>query len=115
MTRAVAQSPPHQLLQRCVAELRLCNQILARVEDGVLPFISSPMAAELGVGLQDIDLLRQSIEDIAQFIDGLSHAMAGPDWVDPEEILRTIKLQSMRVRLGGGDTPVRSSENFVEF
>lgn len=106
---------PEQLLHRCAAELRLCNDILTRVEDGVIPIISSPISAELRIGLQDMDLLRQSIEDLAECIGGLAKAMAEPTQIDQDEILRAIKLQSMRLRLGGGDAPLRSSESFVEF
>lgn len=115
MLRAAIQVTPEQLLHRCVTELRLCNDILTRVEDGVIPIISSPISAQLRIGLQDMDLLRQSIEDLAQYIGGLATAMADPDRIDPDEILGVIKLQSMRLRLGGGDAPVRSSESFVEF
>lgn len=106
---------PEQLLHRCAAELRLCNEILTRVEDGVIPIISSPISAQLRIGLQDMDLLRQSIDDLAQTIGGLAKAMANHDPIDQDQILRAVKLQSMRLRLGGGYAPVRSSESFVEF
>jgi hypothetical protein len=110
-----ADPRPEDLLRRCAAELHLCNEILTRVEDGVIPIISSPISAQLRIGLQDMDLLRQSIDDLAQYIAGLAKAMATPDRIDQDEILRAIKLQAMRVRLGGGDAPLRSSESFVEF
>ncbi len=113
--RSARQSMPEQLLHRCAAELHLCNEILTRVEDGVIPIISSPISAQLRIGLQDMDLLRQSIDDLAQTIGGLAKAMADPDHIDQTEILRAVKLQSMRLRLGGGDAPVRASESFVEF
>lgn len=104
-----------QLLHRCVAELDRCTEVLAHLEDSLIPIISGPMSAQTRVGLQDLDLLRQSIEDIAHFMGGLAHAMGGPDQIDTEMILRTVKLQSMRVRLGGGEAPARPTENFVEF
>lgn len=115
MSCALAQVTVEQLLHRCVAELRMCNHILTRVEDGVIPIISSPISAELRIGLQDMDLLRQSIEDLAQYIAGIADSMEGAQQVDQDEILRAIKLQSLRTRLGGGMAPVRSTESFVEF
>ncbi len=113
MIRAVPT--PEDLLHRCAAELRLCNEILTRVEDGVIPIITSPISAQLRIGLQDMDLLRQSIEDLAQFMGGLAQAIAGSDRIDQDDILRAVKLQSMRTRLGGGDAPVRAIDSFVEF
>jgi hypothetical protein len=115
MTRSFPKVTVDQLLHRCVAELRLCNDILSRVEDGVIPIISSPISAELRIGLQDMDLLRQSIEDLAQYIAGIADSMGGTQQVDTYDILRAIKLQSLRTRLGGGTAPVRSTESFVEF
>jgi hypothetical protein len=101
------------LLQRCVAELRLCTEILARFEGGIITLINSPIAAEMRIGFQDLDLLRQSLEDITQFMDAF--AKAGPDPIEIEEILRALKLQSIRLRLSGGDATGRPIENFVEF
>lgn len=111
--RPAALPTRDHLLHRCVAELRLCTEILTRVENGIIPLINSPIAAELRVGFQDLDLLRQSLEDITQFVDGL--AKTGPDQMKTEEILRDLKLQSIRLRLSGGDVSGRPSESFVEF
>lgn len=75
----MTQSDPtvEQLLHRCVAEWGRCTEILSHLEDSIIPIISGPMSAQSRVGLQDLDLLRQFIEDIAHFMDALAHAMGG--------------------------------------
>ena len=112
MTRA-------QLLRRSAAELRRCMDIVSRVEDGVIPLVSTPIAPSLRAALQDIDLLSQCIDDIARCISGLADSVDGLDSINMDEILRIIKLQDMRVRLEGGTMDPRKltqrEDMFVEF
>ena len=110
---------PQQVMQRAVAELRRCLDIVGRVEDGVIPLISSPIHPDLRQALQDIDLLAQCIDDIARCLAGLALAVGETRGLDMGPTLDTIKLQDMRTRLEGGDMDSRKvahrQDLFVEF
>ena len=110
---------PQQMLHRTVSELRRCLDIVSRVEDGVIPLISSPIHPDLRQALQDIDLLSQCIDDIARCLSGLAQAMGDTRGLDMAATLDTIKLQDMRTRLEGGVMDSRKvtqrQDIFVEF
>jgi hypothetical protein len=119
MTLHSAIMTPEQLLRRSTAELQRCLEIVARVEDGVIPLVSTPIAPSLRAALQDIDLLSQCIDDIARCVSGLAESVHGMDGRDMTAIMRLIKLQDMRVRLEGGTMDsrklVQREDMFVEF
>ncbi len=89
------------------SELKRCLDLLLRIEDEVLPIVAHSMVPSLRSALQDIDLLSQCIDDIARCVHaiGLQPNMAVS--VDARAILSKIRLQDMRIRIGGGDYDTR--------
>lgn len=102
MSQHPSHVPPDLLLARAASELRTCSEIVARIEDAILPLIATPIDQTLRAALQDVDLLNQCIEDVARGLAGLSAALVGQPDVNAEVILSQIRLQDMRLRLQGG-------------
>lgn len=102
-----AALPPALLLQRIAAELARCQSLLDRIEHSVQVIMSAPSPGLLLSArrseLQDIDLLGQSLGDLALC---LRSAAASPPLraaadLDAGFVLGELRLQDLRHRLVG--------------
>ena len=83
-------------LTRTARELSACTALLARVEDDLAPLLS---AAAASPALQGIDLLAQTLADLALWLDALAVQATGR--VDLPAALRPLRLANLRTRLIG--------------
>ena len=102
-----AALPPTLLLQRIAAELARCQSLLDRIELSVQVIIAAPspdlLISARRSELQDIDLLGQSLGDLAVCLRSVAasptlHAAAD---LDAGLVLGDLRLQDLRQRLVG--------------
>lgn len=104
-----------QYLERSARILADCAELVMQVEEGVAPLVASVPDLPLGdgalrqairghvVSLQSIDLLSQTLADMALWLDGLAAAArpGAPLPLDASGALRPLRLTDVRHRLQG--------------
>ena len=89
-------------------ELAAFSERLARVEHGVEHIcneIAGAPRSEALVALQEIDVLHQSAEALAGYLDVLSAALPGSARIDVAPALAQVNLRGLASRLSGSDLP----------
>jgi hypothetical protein len=103
--RLPALRGPETLLLRVSEELAGCVCLLSTIETEVAVLLAaSPRSSPASVAaLQQIDLLAQTLADLALCLDGLGRsplpAPGRPDWA--EAALHPLRLEDLRARLAG--------------
>lgn len=89
------------IARRLVAEVERAEEALLRVEDSIAPLITQDSPAVASHALQDIDLVVQSLADIARCLDGLSRHLPPLVVVDAQTLLAPLRLDDVVRRLSG--------------
>ncbi|EEW24194.1 hypothetical protein [Rhodobacter ferrooxidans] len=98
---------PSLLMQRVAAELSHCQAILRRVEHAVHETVLAPGANTTGPvwqkNMQDLDLLDQSLGDLALCLNSAAQGAALHNTVplNAIEVLGALRLEHLRHRLKG--------------
>lgn len=93
--------PPAAVLRRVAAELAQCQSMLHGIEDVLAPLLAVHPLPGDGHTLQDIDLLCQTLTDLATCIDALAQTLPGAPAVDAHRLLAPLRLADLARRLGG--------------
>lgn len=89
------------VLCRIALELQRCEVMLRGIETAVTPMIPAQRAQSSSLALQDIDLLGQSLADLATCLTGLSMQVGNRAAVDMLDLLSPLRLDDLYLRLGG--------------
>lgn len=111
---------PAVIGQRLVWEVERCISALHRIEASVAPLITRTEGDVAGHALQDIDLVGQSLADIARCLEDLCPHLAGLAPVDARLIVSRLQLDDLARRMAGltaplaqaGDAPAERIELF---
>ena len=96
---------PVDIGRRLVEEVEICIGALHRIEASVIPLIMQTGADNAGHALQDIDLVGQSLADIARCLEDLSgHLVALPP-IEVRHVLSRLHLDDLARRLAGLTSP----------
>lgn len=101
------------VLDRLSIEVQRCEVILRGIETAVAPLIAAPGRQGGSHALQDIDLLGQSLADLATCLSGLSTQVNEDAAVDTHLLLAPLRLDDLHRRLGGRCAPALSPEERV--
>lgn len=93
--------PAGDVLDRAAVEVQRCEVILRRVETAVAPMIVASCGQTSSHALQDIDLLGQSLADLATCLSGLAAQLGSGAEVDLRRLLAPLRLDDLYQRLGG--------------
>ena len=96
---------PLDVGRRLVAEVELCIGALHRIEASVAPLIAGTGADLAGHALQDIDLVAQSLADIARCLEDLCDQLASLPPVEARRVLSRLRLDDLARRLAGQTAP----------
>ena len=96
---------PVDVGRRLVAEVELCIGALHRIETSVAPLIAGAGADLAGHALQDIDLVAQSLADIARCLEDLCDQLASLPPVEARRVLSRLRLDDLARRLAGQPPP----------
>lgn len=91
------------VLNRTAVEVRRCEAILRGIETAVAPMLDTPQARQSRRALQDIDLLGQSLADLATCLAGLAGQLGNRIDIDMPDLLAPLRLDDLHRRLGGRD------------
>lgn len=91
---------------RLVAEVELCIAALHRIEVSVAPLITQTEGDIAGHALQDIDLVGQSLADIARCLEDLCPHLASLPPIDAREVVSRLRLDDLARRLAGPAAPM---------
>jgi hypothetical protein len=100
-----------QLLHRAGEVLMTCADSVTRIEGLVLPMVEGAAIAPDRVALQEIDLLRQRLVDVATCLTRISDLQTRNEPLDPAVILAPLRLDALRNRLLGQETDTRSPQD----
>ena len=89
------------VLQRAAVEVQRCEVILRGIETAVAPMIARQRGSGGSPALQDIDLLGQSLADIATCLAGLAGQPGADAEIDARSLLAPLRLDDLYQRLGG--------------
>lgn len=93
--------PARAVLVRMAVEVQRCEVILRGIETAVAPMIAAPGGPSNSHALQDIDLLGQSLADLAICLTGIAAQLDGGVEVDVHRLLDPLRLDDLHRRLGG--------------
>lgn|GEM_PF-2132842 len=96
---------PVDVGRRLVTELELCIGALHRIEASVAPLIAGTQTDLAGHALQDIDLVAQSLADIARCLADLCGQLASLPPVEARRLLSRLRLDDLARRLAGQTAP----------
>ena len=107
------REPPDLVLGRLAAEVESCHGLLLRLEAVLVP---TALPEGEGRALQDIDLLGQSLDDIARCLHRLAGALPEAPEIDLCAVLAGLHLDDLARRLGGQTTePVGTAARIALF
>lgn len=114
--RPTATTPLPAVLIRAAEELRGCAARLARVEEAVAGLLAAgdPAISSAGAparGLQEIDPLMQTVDDLARSLGGVARSLPPGARVETRA-LAPMRLRDLRARLlrrGPAERPPRGS------
>ncbi|MDT8856018.1 hypothetical protein RNZ50_13550 [Paracoccaceae bacterium Fryx2] len=89
------------VLARAALEVQRCEVMLRRIETAVAPMIAAERREGCSHALQDIDLLGQSLADIATCLTGVAGQLPPGASVDARSLLAPLRLDDLCQRLGG--------------
>ncbi len=89
------------VLERLSVEVQRCEVILRGIETAVAPIIAHPGSPRGSHALQDIDLLGQSLADLATCLSGLARQVGQDATVDTHVLLAPLRLDALHRRIGG--------------
>jgi len=89
------------LLRRLAVEVARGEAALLGIEGSVLPIIAGDGAGRVHPMLQHLDLVMQSLCDIARVLDGLAAQMPGDLPLDAAALLDPLRLHDLALRLAG--------------
>lgn len=89
------------VLHRIAYEVQHCEVILRGIETAVAEMIANRRAESGSHALQDIDLLGQSLADIATCLTGMADQLGSTPPVDARRLLAPLRLDDLYQRLGG--------------
>jgi len=89
------------LTRRLAAEVERAEWALRRVERSIAPLIAEDRAGLASHAVQDIDLVLQSLADIARCLDGLSGQLSPLAVLDGQALLAPLRLDDIAKRLAG--------------
>ena len=92
---------PVDVGRRLVTEVESCIGALHRIEASVVPLITQTGADIVGHALQDIDLVGQSLTDIARCLEDLCDQMVPLAPVEARQVLSRLRLDDVARRLAG--------------
>lgn len=96
---------PADIGQRLVREVELCIAALHRIEVSVAPLITQAEGDVAGHALQDIDLVGQSLADIARCLEDLCPHLAAIAPIDARQVVSRLRLDDLARRLTGPAGP----------
>lgn len=100
-----------QLLRRAAEVLFTCVDSVVRIEDLIMPLAHPLLGRADRSSLQEIDLLRQRLGDIATCLARLSDCQFRNDPVDVAKILAPMQLNDLAIQLMGQDPKVRDPQD----
>lgn len=89
------------LLHRAAEVLRDCETSVAAIETVVAPLADRGISARDRMTLQDIDLVRQRLGDLATCLSGIADQQSRNVQFDAAAILAPLRLDGLRDRLCG--------------
>lgn len=102
---------PVDVGRRLVTELELCIGALHRIEASVAPLIAGTQTYLAGHALQDIDLVAQSLADIARCLEDMCDQLASLPIVEARRLLSRLRLDDLARRLAGQTAPGTRQDN----
>jgi hypothetical protein len=87
------------LLLRAAGEVALCRLLIARIEDELAPLIATGVIE--GRAPQAIDLLDQTLGDLATLFAGLARALPEGTTLTFGPVLALLRLDDVRRRMSG--------------
>ena len=104
------------VLCRTAVEVQRCEVILRGIEAAVAPMIAAHHGQSSSHALQDIDLLGQSLADLATCLTGLAAQLGDQAEVDTHRLLAPLRLDDLYLRLGGREAvDLRPEERIALF
>lgn len=101
------------VLDRIAVEVQRCEVILRSIETGVATMIAASGVQGTSHALQDIDLLGQSLADLATCLSGLAVQVGDSVSVDTHRLLAPLRLDDLHRRIGGRQAMELSPEERV--
>ena len=101
------------VLERTAVEVQRCEVILRGIETAVGPMMIGACDRSSSHALQDIDLLGQSLADLATCLSGIAAQLGGQDRIDMQRLLAPMRLDDLYCRLGGRVAPDLSPQERV--
>ena len=89
------------VLNRTAVEVQRCEVILRGIETAVAPMLDVLHGHQSSHALQDIDLLGQSLADLATCLAGLAGLLGERIDIDTHDLLAPLRLDDLHRRLGG--------------
>lgn len=99
------------LLRRAAEVLLNCVGSVARIEDLIMPLAQPGIGKPERLPLQEIDLLRQRLGDIAVCLTRIADCQIRNEPLDEAAILAPLLLDDLRCQLMGQDPPARSPQD----
>lgn len=100
-----------RLLRRASDVLFSCVDSVVRIEDLIMLLAQPVLGQPERASLQEIDLLRQRLGDIATCLARISDRQFGNEPVDAAEILAPMQLNDLKIQLMGQDQQVRAPQD----
>lgn len=98
---AAGPEPARDMLLRTADEVERCRLLVRQIEAAIAPMIASRIV--VGVAPQALDLLDQTLADLATCVSGLARGL--PD----DTVLAMLRLDDVRRRLTGQEAAARDS------
>lgn len=111
MTRPDDARASAVLLRRAAEVLFTCVDSVARIEDLIIPLTQPEIGKPGRPSLQEIDLLRQRLGDIAVCLTRISDFQTRNEPLDEATILAPLRLDDLRGQLMGRAPGVRSPQD----
>ena len=104
------------VLCRIALEVQRCEVMLRGIETAVTPVVTVQGMQGDSLALQDIDLMGQSLADLATCLSGLAVQVGSQGWVDMHDLLAPVRLDDLYLRLGGREVlELRPDERIALF
>jgi hypothetical protein len=98
------------LMRRMAKVLCTCVDAVERIECLIAPLSRAGSNRDHRLSMQEIDLLRQTLADIATALNRLSDYQDDDRPVDPENVLFSLHLNDLKSHLMGNDSKVRNPQ-----
>lgn len=99
------------LLRRAAEVLVTCVDSVVRIEDLIMPLVQPGIGRTERLSLQEIDLLRQRLGDIATCLTRISDCQFRNVPVDAATILAPMQLDDLKGQLMGQNPEVRNPQD----